>query len=470
MQKSDFRGIAVAVVVFALGIIAVGFTGCDFLEDYVNMKDGEKPPYTVTDVNLTPYVGTPVGDGTPTSDFVGSQYSGQVEWSPAPAGGTFVVGTPYTATVTLTAASDWTFTGVAENAFTHSDALAPGEMDPVGSPNPVNVADSGVVTIVFKATEAAGGGGGESIVPVFFSGVFGTEDSIIDVIRAAKQAGKDNVSPTWTGANEEVTLSEERDLGTTGLVLVNSGDGFDASTNNSPKYVTINGNGREIALIGSPGSPLITVGNGVTLTLKNITFKGMDNNTRPLVLVNSGGTLIMETGATIRDNTNVGEVWPYTWADGANNSGGGVMVSGGTFKMKDGATITNNISKQDSTRNLGGGGVGVVNDGTFKMNGGTIEENKANGSDTKSYFSRRGYGGGVSVNYIDDSYKKSGRFFKAAGSNIKGNKADGSDSQVFVLLAANSGNVLKLLYQTNSPKKPDVYGKGHNDLARPFCF
>ncbi|MDR1470003.1 MAG: hypothetical protein LBT00_12005, partial [Spirochaetaceae bacterium] len=44
MKQNDFRGIAVAVVVFALGIIAVGFTGCDFLEDFVRMQGAEEPP------------------------------------------------------------------------------------------------------------------------------------------------------------------------------------------------------------------------------------------------------------------------------------------------------------------------------------------------------------------------------------------------------------------------------------------
>ncbi|MDR1470569.1 MAG: hypothetical protein LBT00_14910 [Spirochaetaceae bacterium] len=43
MKQNNFRGIAVAVVVFALGIIAVGFTGCDFLEDFVKMQVAEEP-------------------------------------------------------------------------------------------------------------------------------------------------------------------------------------------------------------------------------------------------------------------------------------------------------------------------------------------------------------------------------------------------------------------------------------------
>jgi hypothetical protein len=49
----------------------------------------------------------------------------------------------------------------------------------------------------------------------------------------------------------------------------------------SPAEVTLDGGGMEIALAEGAGS-VITVGSGVTLTLKNITFKGSDSNTAPL--------------------------------------------------------------------------------------------------------------------------------------------------------------------------------------------
>jgi hypothetical protein len=83
----------------------------------------------------------------------------------------------------------------------------------------------------------------------------------------------------------------------------------------SPAEVVINGCGGEIDLIGTPNNaPLITVRSGVTLTLRNITLKGLDktndqagddaDNTAPVILVKSGGTLIVENGAGIKDNTN----------------------------------------------------------------------------------------------------------------------------------------------------------------------
>jgi hypothetical protein len=60
-------------------------------------------------------------------------------------------------------------------------------------------------------------------------------------------------------------------------------------------------------------APVITVKSGVTLTLKNITFKGLKsgndhdtgNNTAPVIWVD-GGNLVMGYGAVICDNTSTG--------------------------------------------------------------------------------------------------------------------------------------------------------------------
>jgi hypothetical protein len=69
--------------------------------------------------------------------------------------------------------------------------------------------------------------------------------------------------------------------------------------------VVIDGGKRTIQLIGSDtGKPIITVKNGVTLTLRNITLKDTISSTAFLVVVESGGNLILETGAVI--NTAVG--------------------------------------------------------------------------------------------------------------------------------------------------------------------
>jgi len=71
-----------------------------------------------------------------------SQFTGTVTWSPAPAGGKFEEGVSYTAYISLTAKSGYTFDGVAENFFTVA-----------GAENAANPADSGAVTAVFPATK-----------------------------------------------------------------------------------------------------------------------------------------------------------------------------------------------------------------------------------------------------------------------------------------------------------------------------
>jgi hypothetical protein len=97
----------------------------------------------VSATNLTALFPAPVTGGTPTPAFPATQYTGAIVWK---AGGVaftgiaFEAGTVYTAEVTLTAHPNYTFTGVAADAFTH------------GSKTGTNAADGNVVTIVFDAT------------------------------------------------------------------------------------------------------------------------------------------------------------------------------------------------------------------------------------------------------------------------------------------------------------------------------
>jgi hypothetical protein len=181
-----------------------------------------------------------------------------------------------------------------------------------------------------------------------------------------------------------------------------------------------------VDLTGSPPSTpaaLITVERGVTLTLRNITFKGLRkddgdtaNNTASLIRVNNGGKLILEEGAVITGNTNGfysgGEgggvsVYGGTFTmsggkisgnslNGTGSAGGGVSVSGGTFEMS-GGEISGNYSHSD------GGGVSVYG-GTFEMSGGKISGNSLNGT--------YGAGGGVYVY---------GSTFEMSGGEISGN-------------------------------------------------
>jgi hypothetical protein len=152
------------------------------------------------------------------------------------------------------------------------------------------------------------------------------------------------------------------------------------STADHPPTVVIDGGSRVVSGTNYNGS-FITVESGVTLTLKNITFReGSPYGTYyPFVRVASGGLLILEDGVVISGRTN------------ESSNGGGVYVAdGGTLIMK-GGTISGNSA---STGN--GGGVYVESGGTFTMQGGTISGNNSGSN-----------GGGV---YVADggTFRKNG--------------------------------------------------------------
>jgi predicted secreted protein len=87
-------------------------------------------------------VTAPVKGATPvTTTTPNAQFTGVVAWSPPAT--TFAGATEYTATITLTDLSAYTFNGVAANHFTVA-----------GSTSCTNPANSGVVTAIFPATEA----------------------------------------------------------------------------------------------------------------------------------------------------------------------------------------------------------------------------------------------------------------------------------------------------------------------------
>ena len=111
---------------------------------------------TVTKVNIAaiPGVTVPVTGQTPVSAITATaQYTGTVVWSPAHS--SFEASTAYTATITLTAKSGYTLTGVAADFFTVA-----------GATSVSNAANTGVITAVFPATEASGVDAPVSIVAV----------------------------------------------------------------------------------------------------------------------------------------------------------------------------------------------------------------------------------------------------------------------------------------------------------------
>jgi hypothetical protein len=99
-------------------------------------------PATVITIASIPGVTVPVVGATPVTTITETdQYTGTVSWNPTDA--TFAATTVYTATITLTAKSGYTLTGVTADFFTVAGATA------------TNSADSGVVTAIFPQADWA---------------------------------------------------------------------------------------------------------------------------------------------------------------------------------------------------------------------------------------------------------------------------------------------------------------------------
>jgi hypothetical protein len=132
-SKAIFGGIFSILLVFSLVL-----TGCPGPTDPEPVAPAA--PSVVT-IDVIPGVTVPVRGQTPVTAITATdQYTGTITWSPA-VSGTFAEVTAYTATITLTAKTGYTLTGVTKDFFTVAGATAT---------NPVN---SGVVTAVFPATE-----------------------------------------------------------------------------------------------------------------------------------------------------------------------------------------------------------------------------------------------------------------------------------------------------------------------------
>jgi hypothetical protein len=138
---------------------------------------------------------------------------------------------------------------------------------------------------------------------------------------------------------------------------------------NAPAYVEIDGNGRTVQLTGQGYLLDLAANSGVTLTLKNITLKGHDNNTKGLVRTRHGSHLILEDGAEITENKSV--------------DGGGVYLWGGSLTMRGTSIISDNTAT-----NKGGGVILIPYDNSvtsvFTMEGGIISGNKSTAMPTTS--------------------------------------------------------------------------------------
>jgi hypothetical protein len=327
-------------------------------------------PAVVYDTILTGYIPKPASRVTPVASFTGSQYTGTVVWrntgTQAALVGQFQTGVSYTAVVTLTPIPGYAFTGIAQNVFSHA-----------ASSSVINQAGSGMVTINFPPA------GAYALSAVSF----GPVDAEGSALKLMKERKDDNnpVTIELPGGVEELVVPDTVSL---------------LADHNCPVNITIDGGGR-VLRIDEPGT-LLAVRNGITLTLKNITLRGMAPNNKPLVLVQTGGRLILGAGAAITGNRAAARV-------------GGVWVSGGEFTMQDGSLLRDLHGAYDANGYIASsaGGVSVGGGGKFIMNGGTIEDcSSAGNADTPG-------GGGVFVAGVEP-----GGTFTMYGGTIQNNVAD----------------------------------------------
>jgi uncharacterized repeat protein (TIGR02543 family) len=183
------------------------------------------------------------------------------------------------------------------------------------------------------------------------------------------------------------------------------------SINKANVVITLVGKGNEPTEISlTSNGALFYISAGELVLDNNITLKGIESNTYPLVYVySSSATLTMKAGAAITDN------------ELTNSSGGGVMINGGTFNME-GGTISGNSATSTINTNGSSGGVYVYG-GTFNMSNGTISGNFASSSGGGSGGSGSGSGGGV---YVSNST------FNMSGGIISGNSATNSGGGVYL--------------------------------------
>jgi TolB-like protein len=269
-------------------------------------------------------------------------------------------------------------------------------------------------------------------------------ESIDDGIRAMRRLASDltGVDLAVYNVNNAETLMDaiadiNEDTAENYTITVNMDFVASAITfaTNARKTITIRGDARLRTISNIADSALFTLPDGITLVLGNNIRLNGNGKTGRLVEIAKGGTLRMETGATISNGASSG-------------NGGGVYVSGGTFTMS-GGTISGNTASYG-----GGGGGGVfVNSGTFTMSGGTISGNTSSygggvyvnsgtftmsGGTISGNTVSGGYGGGVSV-------YSSGVFIKTSGT------IDGTNS------ATNGGSVA---YVNDSKKRNTTAGPG----------
>jgi hypothetical protein len=305
--------------------------------------------------------------------------------------------------------------------------------------------------------------GGTSTSDETGSGETGDSGGDVDVVSGASQHTGSSPIPipaprkTFSGGFGKVLDAVKNEPSGAYLVELTNGAArgpYNMSGFNTPVTIVIDGKGNYISLAGGydyKGS-LLRIPAGVTVILKDIEFNGCDTNTASIVIVESGGTLVMKDGAKISGarrspvdggavKVRGGGVFHMDGGEISDNTGisngGAVFISSGSFIMRGGKIIGNQASNVgavflfeggeftmeggeisgNTSKNYAGGV--LVNGGYFQMNGGVIKDNVCHL-----------YGGGVFIGYYSHLSGTSGGVFAQKGGVISGNKAAGGGGGV----------------------------------------
>jgi uncharacterized membrane protein len=250
------------------------------------------------------------------------------------------------------------------------------------------------------------------------------ETPFSNVLKAMEaDAGKPNGTYTIEASGGEDDDFETALLAAYGFSNIATGADLTLNASNSPANVVIDGGGRTIdATTTNANSDVVansaatnetvkglnaatrslTIGNGVSVTLKNITFKSVPFK------VASGGKLVLDTGVVIKDNKSHywhDDTWGVFYTEKAKGfeDGTGVRVEdGGELVMKTGSKITGNEHS----------GVQVFGNGKF-----TMEDGEISGNFILSHYEAEGKWFGAGVSLSDNAE------FTMKGGNISGNEA-----------------------------------------------
>jgi hypothetical protein len=261
-----------------------------------------------------------------------------------------------------------------------------------------------------------------------------------------------------TDGNLKAVLDQITKGGSYDIEMASNNAGFapysiPAGTYAKPKNIALYGSGgvRTISLSSNQKGSLLTVGQYVTVNLKDITLQGISDNNAALVRVEVLGNLVLESGAKITGNTNTTSSTP-------SNSGGGIFSSSGTILINGGEI-------SDNTSNYGGGGIYVYLSvgGQIILNSGKISNNTATSYGGGVYGNITVNGGEISGNNAVQGGGVDGNVTMTGGS-IKNNKAEGSGS---ILIPSGGGVYGKVIMSGGTIEGNSAVSTASNPLRSP---